>query len=76
MSRKFEMKYRSRMGLSWFEGPMPPEQDTVSLPVQKLAKRLEEVARELHMAYRNPATRIDNIVVALTLLDILQAEID
>ena len=70
------LEYASRMGFSWFQGPMPPAQNTVSLTVQELAERLEEVARELHMAHLNPPTRADNIIIALTLLDILQAEID
>ena len=69
--------YRNRLGFSWFDGPpLPPEYNTVSLTVQELAGRLEEVARELHMAYLNPPTRLDNIVVALNLLDVLQAELD
>lgn len=76
MSHDPDLVYRSRMGFSWYEGARPAKKIRVSLGVLELAGRLEEVARELHMAYQNSETRIDNIVVALHLLDILQAEIE
>jgi hypothetical protein len=76
MTHDPDLEYAARMGFSWFGGTLPPERNKVSLTVLQLAERLEEVARELHMAYQNTETRIDNILVALTLLDILQAEID
>ncbi len=76
MTKKLDRVYRSRMGFSWFGTSLPPERNRVSLTVVKLAERLEEVARELHVAYQNSETRLDNIVGALELLDVLQAQID
>ncbi len=68
--------YRTRLGFSWFSGPLPPADNVVELALDALAARLEEIARELRMAYQNPQTRTDNIIVALNLLDVLQAELD
>ncbi len=71
-----DLEYGSRMGFSGYESPLPPGNQKVPFTVYELGERLEEVARELHLAFRNTETRIDNILVALNLLDILQAEID
>jgi hypothetical protein len=76
MNYDSDLECHDHMGLSWRESPFPPEQNAVSLTVQELAGRLDEIARELHMAYQNPPTGTDNIVLALYLLDILQAELD
>jgi hypothetical protein len=75
MTKNPKMEYRSRMGFSWF-GDATPYQNTVSLTVHDLATWLENIAHELHAAYRNPKSRSKKIVSALTLLDLLQAEID
>ena len=70
------MEYRTRLGPSWLDSRHPPEQHAVSLSVQGLAERLEEIALELHAAHHCPETTERNILVALHLLDVLQAEIE
>lgn len=60
------IEYRERLDLSWFDGPEPPGENTVSLTLQDPAGRLEETALELHTAHHAPETAAGNILVALT----------